>query len=157
MLSDRRQMYRLVIPDYQPQTWLNCPCNVSFICTYNPIALYTRIFYLIRANRFLIYTICWRHNIAEILPKLGLNINQSIKSCLWCLIDWCLTPTLAVFQLYRCRMSAKCQKQLRNQLNHIGQHGVNVLWKLAKYVKLPTIVVIVWMLLMFYDASNLSD
>jgi hypothetical protein len=58
-----------------------------------------------------------------------------------CLIDWCLTPTLAVFQLYRCRMSAKYQKHLRSQLKHIGQHGVNVLWKLAKYAKLPTIVV----------------
>ena len=43
-----------------------------------------------------------------------------------CLIDWCLTPTLAVFQLYHCRMSAKCQKHLRSQLKHIGQHGVNV-------------------------------
>jgi hypothetical protein len=57
MLSDRRQVYRLVIPDYQPQTWLN-------------------------------YTICWRYDIAEILPKLGLNINQSIKSCLWLVIRY---------------------------------------------------------------------
>ena len=33
------------------------------------------------------------------------------------LIDWCLTPTLAVIQLYR--MSVSTQQGLKNTFNHI--------------------------------------